>query len=355
MADFNFSCPHCQQALDCDQSLAGQELQCPGCQGMLVVPQPPAAPPPSQSRLKVNVTHAPKQSAPPASAAASQPAAAPKPYSGPGARSQSGPAKWGKRAIITVILSAAFAGLAWLGISWQAKVSKIKPEDGDGGEIGHIAGLYDVLDRTDPEHPGMSSAEAKEAAKQEAEFKAALEKEKAERSQAGTLPLDQLPVVPAVWSLDVSEAVIAQSRPNGMISGTEFLADAVRLLKVNGVPVLNLRQGTNAVADREILVYLRLAPGEGLAEKSWEISRDMKGKAVPQVTKRWKKNPKYAPAQKVFSAGYAMKLEFGKANGGVLPGKIFLSLPDPEETVIAGVFGVEISPPREMLPGGDDY
>ena len=64
----------------------------------------------------------------------------------------------------------------------------------------------------------------------------------------------------------------------------------------------------------------------------------MRDRSVPQVVKRWKTNPRYAPQSKAFSSGYAMKLELGEITNGVLPGKIFVALPDTEQSVVAGVF-----------------
>jgi hypothetical protein len=66
----------------------------------------------------------------------------------------------------------------------------------------------------------------------------------------------------------------------------------------------------------------------------------MKGAGVPQILKRWKATPSSAMQQKFFSTGYAMKLELGQAADGTIPGKIFLALPDPEQSVVAGIFKV---------------
>jgi len=68
----------------------------------------------------------------------------------------------------------------------------------------------------------------------------------------------------------------------------------------------------------------------------------MSGAGVPQVTKRWKTNPKYAPQYKSFTSGYAMRLELGQLADGAMPGKIFLALPDPEQSVVAGTFRATI-------------
>ena len=48
MAEFKFSCPHCQQHIQCDASYAGVQITCPTCQKSIVVPTAPStgAPPP---------------------------------------------------------------------------------------------------------------------------------------------------------------------------------------------------------------------------------------------------------------------------------------------------------------------
>src|SRR5206468_6868954 len=90
--------------------------------------------------------------------------------------------------------------------------------------------------------------------------------------------------------------------------------------------------------DQEILVYLHLKAGEKLSGHAWSISKDMKDPGLPQLVKRWKPDPKYAPQSKSFPTGYALKLELGQMSEGLIPGKIFLALPDPEQSLVAGLF-----------------
>ena len=74
----------------------------------------------------------------------------------------------------------------------------------------------------------------------------------------------------------------------------------------------------------------------------------MKEAAVPQVLKRWKATPTAVMQQKFFSTGYAMKLELGQSTEGTIPGRIFLALPDTEQSVVAGLF--KVSPPSTTEP-----
>jgi len=68
------------------------------------------------------------------------------------------------------------------------------------------------------------------------------------------------------------------------------------------------------------------------------------------VIKLWKPNPKFAAQKKMFGAGYAMKLEFGALQEDTLPAKIFIALPDTEQSVVAGAFRLNLG----MSVLGDD-
>ena len=41
MNEFKFSCPKCQQHLQCDEQFSGREIQCPGCNILLRIPPVP--------------------------------------------------------------------------------------------------------------------------------------------------------------------------------------------------------------------------------------------------------------------------------------------------------------------------
>jgi hypothetical protein len=151
-------------------------------------------------------------------------------------------------------------------------------------------------------------------------------------------PPPELPVLPAVWTLDLDKATIPEGKVNGTISGTNFVPEFARLDKAGATYLLRLLQGAPAKPDLGFMVYLRLNAGESLAGHTWRVSQELKEKTLPQVVKLWKPNPKYAAMQKSFSSGYAMKVELGQIADGAISGKIFLALPDTEQSVVAGVF-----------------
>lgn len=41
MPDISFACPHCDQHLEAPEDMAGTEIACPACSGVITVPTPP--------------------------------------------------------------------------------------------------------------------------------------------------------------------------------------------------------------------------------------------------------------------------------------------------------------------------
>jgi DNA-directed RNA polymerase subunit RPC12/RpoP len=46
MSEFKFNCSHCGQRLGCDEQLSGQQIACPSCHTVIVVPPAPGRTPP---------------------------------------------------------------------------------------------------------------------------------------------------------------------------------------------------------------------------------------------------------------------------------------------------------------------
>ncbi len=363
MAEIKFSCPSCNQHIKCDELWVGHQIQCPACQNNLTVPQVQAAPAPAPKPVVRTVAHQPHGSAaqgPPPPPSGQSKLALGRPNQGEAAetgaksgpvfrnymagqkKKSGGPMKWvGIGAAVVVLGVGGYFGYGWLS-DYQEKANEKRraiEKESDGGQVGHIANLHAVLDATESgriEPVGQSGSTAPRQTRPSSTG-GPMPSDGADGTRPATAVSD-LPVIPPVWTLDLSAAKIPEGRVNGKISGSNFVAQTAHLTYAGATPVLSLRQGTGASPDREILVYLRLKAGETLGGQTWTVTKDMKGPAVPQVTKRWKTNPKYAPMQKAFSTGYAMKLELGNINEGEITGKVFVALPDPEQTVVAGVF-----------------
>jgi len=310
MADLKFPCPSCQQNIVCDELWCGQEIQCPSCKVELVVPQKQQAasslvppPPPAGAAPKLSIgRHQPAAAAPPGGQRFV-----------PGSLSKPPPPKAKKgQALKYVKIGVALAIL------------------GGGGYFG-----YDWWTKRQAKAEADAAA-AKEAAAQ------------AERAAAAPAAPKALPVLPATWTLDVDAAKIPEGQANGSIAGTNFVVDSAQITRNGTAQVLDLRQGAGPSGERGFLIYLHVGPGETLTGHTWTVSQEMKGAAVPQVLKRWKATPTAAMQQKFFSTGYAMKLELGQSSDGTIPGRIFLALPDTEQSLVAGIF--KVSPPSTTEP-----
>jgi hypothetical protein len=149
-----------------------------------------------------------------------------------------------------------------------------------------------------------------------------------------------------VWGLELSLAKIPDGGANGSISGAPFVVQTARIDPIGNAHVLSLRQGVAPAVDREVIINLQLPAGETLGGHHWLVSQDMHPPAAPQIVKRWKTDPKYAPQQASYPGGYAMKLELGTTNAdNVITGKIYLALPDQQQSVVAGTFKAVIGAP----------
>lgn len=320
MAEFQSDCPHCKQPLALDDAWAGQELQCPLCQKSFIAPGG-AAParqagpvlPPVGGYTRNQLTGTSRV-----------------------ARKESGAVKkWAITAAVVVVLGAG----AWAVVTYWPDLSKRFSSKADTGTPASNAGEAGPATSAGP---GAEVA----AAGQDQPAPAVAEGRYGKVPGARATPAEgatpkELPVVPPTWTLDLTAAKIPESRVNGSISGTNFLCDSAKLNVVGPNLVLNLRQGQETVPERDLIIYLHPKAGENISGRTWEITAEMKGATVPQVMKRWRSDPRFAPATKSFASGYAMKLEFGQIKDGQAPGKIFLALPDKEQTVAAGVFTAE--------------
>jgi hypothetical protein len=155
---------------------------------------------------------------------------------------------------------------------------------------------------------------------------------------AAASPDKDLPVVAPVHTLDVSSVKIPVSKVNGVISGAAFVADKARIDKGLGYYALTLRQGAGLTPDRAVQVFLHLKATEGPTNQTFTVSPDTKDPAVSRVVKLWKITAGFAPKEQQFFSNYALKLELGQMDKGLIPGKIFLALTDTDKTVVAGQF-----------------
>jgi hypothetical protein len=248
--------------------------------------------------------------------------------------------------VLLVLGAGGYFGYGWINRAQDSvdAASKDAAKNADSGQAAHIAKLNAALNATDP---NRATADARAAAPRQRRSGVGQENPVpgggGDGNSGSATAADTQPLIPAVWTMDLTKARIPSGRANGSISGTNFVPDTARVDPVGNAQVLRLLQGQLLSPDREVMVYLHLKAGEKLGGQTLNISQDMAGAGVPQVTKRWKNNPKFAPQYKSFTSGYALRLELGQQADGAVPGKIFLALPDADQSVVAGNFKAVIN------------
>jgi hypothetical protein len=228
----------------------------------------------------------------------------------------------------------------------QVKFDKKQKEivaNSSGGELTHMAAIYQTLDATDPAK--MEERQMKARAKSDRDLAAFTEKMKPQPD-----PTLVLPLAAPEWTLDAAEPPIPTDRIHGSISGEDFIVENVRLDPGGTSQVLAFQQGVGTTADHELFIYLNnVNNNDSVAGRHWTVTKETKGKDAPQVVKRWTANPKFAPISKTYYYGYSMRLEFGQPTRDWLPGRIYVALPDTNKTVLAGAFSLPIAHPAVEL------
>jgi hypothetical protein len=309
MSAFTFNCPQCAQAIQCDPQWAGQLIQCPLCQAEVTVPTPP---PPQKAggRLSVvPISHADRPPVPISAAAQQRPSGM--------STSSGGMSDKTKRIIKNVVVLAILLPVAWYFLWPQVKQYRAQKE----------AALHPPNDSTATILPINDPSNAPTA------------------TATNAAPE---PIVPPEWTMNLDEAKIPRANPLGMLAGTNFQTENVFVdVRPPTTYVLSLRHGTNVYADRELFIYVRLKPGENIGAYTNRFTPAQTA-GGPSITKRWKASPRSGVQQKVYSGGYAMRLEFGKRTTNDISGKIYLALPDPEQSVVAGRFTATVRMPQAL-------
>ncbi len=149
------------------------------------------------------------------------------------------------------------------------------------------------------------------------------------------------------WTLDLTNEDIPDTPAAGRVHGSGFLCEKATLRG----GLLSLNQGERWPWDLAIAVGLFARQGEELSGKTVEIEPERP--RAPRVTLRWK-NDRQRPATERINHGYCLKVVFGQATNGYMPGKIYLCLPDADKSFVAGTFDAKIQfkkpPPPKNLP-----
>jgi hypothetical protein len=135
------------------------------------------------------------------------------------------------------------------------------------------------------------------------------------------------------WTMDPRMMKAPGGPIAGKLLGGDFKLDKISLQSSGA---LLLKSGNDAV-----FIFLPLKFGQAIEGKSYEYGPDENDKRPrPGIHVHIHSiKPVRATA---FSKGYAMRLEFGKEQGGSVPGKLYLCLPDNGKSFIAGTFTLKL-------------
>jgi len=287
MSEFKFACPVCGQHITADSSTGGGQIECPTCFQKIVVPHAP------ESGNNKFILAASQVAKPRPTSAAAAPQLGPLQCS---ARRSSLPAIVG----LLVLLCAAGAAVFF----FRDRIFKSSGA---------------------PAPPATNALASQPVA---------------------PVPLDTPHPVPAniAWTLELTNAVFPETPVAGKIHGSAFVCDRAGLLG----GLLLLGQGTVPPYDLGFGVDLVSPRGKELSGKTVEIPPNQTN--APHVGWRWKDEQQQLVTQ-VISNGYLLKVTFGQATNGHMPGKIYICLPDADKSFAAGTFDAEIRQPPQPKPG----
>jgi DNA-directed RNA polymerase subunit RPC12/RpoP len=288
MSEFKFACPVCGQHITADSSTSGGQIECPTCFQKIVVPQAPASP---DSKFILSAAQVGKPR--PASAEAAS-------LLGP---LQTSPPRSSVPVIVALVVFLCAAGAALFVFRDRLlKLARAQPPAGTNAPLPQPTAPV-ALNTTYPVPTNIT------------------------------------------WTLDLSNAVPPDTTVAGSIHGSGFLCEKAVLQGGR----LSLGQGKTWPWDLGISLNLFARQGEELSGKTVEI--DPERPRAPHVVLRWKDGQRQ-PATTNINRGYALKVTFGQATNGHMPGTIYLCLPDPAKSFVAGTFDAQIRkpPPPKSAP-----
>ena len=166
-------------------------------------------------------------------------------------------------------------------------------------------------------------------------------------STGGKIPPAPIVTNNIAWTLDLSDTNFSfpEMPVAGKIHG-DFAACNRNTLTVGA---LSFRQATRGAPDVSVTIYFAVNRPEDLGGRTINVTTN--DVVIPRVAIRWREGSK-GRAQWVTN-GYALRLDLGAVAGNRVPGKIYLCLPDEDQTRVAGMFNAEIrkpSPPKPKKP-----
>jgi hypothetical protein len=155
------------------------------------------------------------------------------------------------------------------------------------------------------------------------------------------------------WTQQLKEMRFPSAPAAGRLSGLAFAPKAVELSRIGGRS-LTLRQGDEFNPDLEVKIALSAGKDDNFSGKTYEIGPDAgAGSLSVGVTRKGAEGG--LPERGSYNEKLALRLEFGAEDGGNLPGKIYLCLPDAAKSYVAGTFTAALEPDYTKPPRPDEF
>ncbi len=145
----------------------------------------------------------------------------------------------------------------------------------------------------------------------------------------------------SLWTMDLSAAKIPEAQASGSIHKRAFTLERATLTGSN----LTFRVGRSGPVELGLNIIFFNRQAEELSGKTAEVNPT--DPVAPRVVLHWKEEDRLS---ETFHTNYTMKVEFGLAANGAIPGKLFLSLPDDSKSWVAGTFRADIRKPGPAKP-----
>ncbi len=155
-----------------------------------------------------------------------------------------------------------------------------------------------------------------------------------DKPAAPPTPVKVGPAAAPAAKSDIAAPTIPTHPAKGQVRGVPFFVGASEI--ENGV--LTLRQREVPDADTEVTITLMTKMWDVPAGRTFKIINQQPAADAPLVRIRWKEEGQGAPRQQQFTDKFTLLLELGQERDKKLPGKIYLSLPDEDKSVVAGTF-----------------
>jgi len=155
----------------------------------------------------------------------------------------------------------------------------------------------------------------------------------------------------SLWNMDLANAEFSDQPAQGRIRGEDFKVTSATVR--NGV--ITFRQGSGDPLQRQVMLFTSMTNNSMLAGKTYAIApsdMELAGEKMPAVHVAWKNPSGRGQRARVFQNGYALKLALGAEGADArIPGRIYLCLPDNEQSYVAGTFTLELNAPPARRRG----